>query len=143
MSSITSCGRRPRTALSAPSASAATRVSKPSSPRMPATSSRISCSSSTIRMSGAIGSPVLFIPYPVPLGFTRFLLLERQSQPNLGAAFLFAEIREADLTAMILEDFSHDREPEAGAFGTRGDVRLRQSVPMLWRQSYPVIEDTE
>src|SRR5215831_2345990 len=54
MSRMTSWGRRSSTALSASSESRASRVRCPSSCRKPATISRMSASSSTIRMSAAI-----------------------------------------------------------------------------------------
>src|SRR5215470_16754758 len=54
MSRITSCGRRSSTALRASSESRAKRVRCPSSCRKPATISRMSASSSTIRISAAI-----------------------------------------------------------------------------------------
>ena len=54
MSRMTSCGRRSSMAFRASSESRARRVRWPSSCRMPATISRMSASSSTIRMSEAI-----------------------------------------------------------------------------------------
>src|SRR5581483_799230 len=54
MSRITRCGRRSSTAFKASSESRASRVRWPSSCRMPATISRMSASSATIRMSDAI-----------------------------------------------------------------------------------------
>src|SRR5579871_5254104 len=150
MSSTTSCGRRWRTAVSAPSLSAATLVSNPSSRRMPAMRSRISSSSSTIRISDAICNPCLLIPGSfflhtlLPRWKCQYDLRSRLVLAMLAVAMLaVASILQDDLSAMVFHDLADDRQAEARALGPRRNVRLGQSVSMFVRQADTVVGDAE
>src|SRR5262249_8845715 len=124
MSSTTSCGRRVRMADKADSESPATRVVYPSSVNIPEIRSRISSSSSTMRISDAISDPFLLIfrSFFTLLGY-QILLGKRKSQSDLGAAFPF-HIGQGDVAAMVLHDLAHDGEAQTRALGARGDIGL-------------------
>src|ERR1700712_4399604 len=135
MSSTTSWGRRARMAVSAESESPATRVVYPSSCRIPAIRSRISSSSSTMRISDAISDPFLLI-------FISFqsLLCEREGQCDLRAFPAF-HVGEGDIPAMVFHDLAHDRQAQPGALGAGGDIGLGQPVLVFRRQADAVVGD--
>src|SRR6185295_12019351 len=123
-------GRRDEMELSAVSLSRAVRVSKPSSCRMPATSSRISASSSTMRMS----DPAML------------LARRRKPQPHPCAAAAFGDLRrigQLDAAAMLLENAADDGETKPGPLLARGDVRLEQPVAVLLRQTGAVVDHVD
>src|SRR5205085_3889981 len=136
---MTRCGRRCAIAFSAPSESDATRVSNPSSVRMPAISSRISASSSTTRISGDTGDPFCFMHYPFCL--CRFPLREKQCHTGARAglsAVAFA-VAQDELAAVVFENLAYDREPESGTLGARRDIGFREAMPIFLRQTDTVV----
>src|SRR5438067_6431875 len=149
MSSTTSCGRRARIAARADSESPATRVEYPSSCRIPAIRSRMSSSSSTMRISDAISDPFLLIFTSLDVGldiggFVRpcGLLAEGEGEPDLGPFPTFG-IGKGDVPAMVFHDLAHDGEPQAGALGARGDIRFSQAMAVFRRQAHAIVGDTD
>src|SRR5690606_36656783 len=124
MSRNTKRGTRLAMAARALSASWAVRVSCPSSLKMPATSSRMSSSSSTIRMSDAIFN----LP---PTGSTCAVLLDRgQDDADHGppsSMELGRSVMQFQPTAMVLYNLPHDREPETRPLLAGGHVGLQQT----------------
>src|SRR6188768_505960 len=106
---------------------------------MPAIRSRMSSSSSTMRISDAINDPFLlifqsFFTFPRRSGGFLIFLCEGQSQGDFGALPAFG-IGENDLPAMVFHDLAYDRQTQAGALAAGGDIRLGQAVAMLRRQA--------
>src|SRR4051794_19880267 len=99
---------------------------------MPATRSRISASSSTIRMSVAIAC-ALFCRG----GQDRLVLVfafDGEPEAHQCAATTRRHrrrVEELDAAAMFFHDLADDREAEAGALLARGDIRLEQPLPIL------------
>src|ERR1043166_670365 len=143
ISSTTRCGLRARTAAQAPSPSAATRVSKPSSRRMPAIRSRMSSSSSTIRISGAASNPFLLIPYTILVDFTHALLTRGKHEAHFRATLVPGNVGQRNLAAVILDNLAHDGEAEAGALGPRRHIGLGEPMTLIVRQADSVIADAE
>src|SRR6478672_3793158 len=115
---------------------------------MPAIRSRMSSSSSTMRISDAISDPFLLIFASFYVGglFRPFdvFLDEREGERNLGAPALFLAsfgIGEGDIPAMVFHDLAHDRQTQPRALGPGGDVRLGQPVAMLRRQANAIVGD--
>src|SRR3954463_2266718 len=113
---------------------------------MPAIRSRMSSSSSTMRISDAISDPFLliFTSFYVgrlvgPLGV---LLAEGEGERD-GRALPVFGVGEGDVPAMVFHDLAHDREAEPRALGARGDVRLGQAMAVLRRQSDAIVGDAE
>src|SRR6266850_7505443 len=123
-----------------PSESEATRVSYPSSARIPAISSRMSISSSTTRISGATSDP-FFCMHQSLLGLA--LLAQRKLHPDDGAAGIarsfIEDVVEHELPTVVLEDLAHDGKAEARALGARRDIGFGQAVTMLRRQADAVV----
>src|SRR5215813_9711384 len=106
---------------------------------MPEIRSRISPSSSTTRISDAINDPFLLIfTSLMSLGFLR----EGECEGHFRALPILG-IAQGDLTTMVFHDLAHDREPQAGAFGAGGNVRLGQPVPVFRRQADAIVGDAE
>src|ERR1700761_3159046 len=141
MSSTTSCGRRERIAASADSESPATRVEYPSSCSMPEIRSRMSSSSSTMRISDAISNPFLLIFTSSFCPF-RVLLGEGEGQGDL-CPLPVLHIGERDFPAMVFHDLAHDRQAQPRALGAGGDVRLGQAMAMFRRQADAIVGDAE
>src|ERR1700694_2199984 len=144
MSRNTRFGLRLATCASASSLSRAERVMKPSSCRMPDTSSRMSASSSTMRMSSAMGSSIRCelrgLGSRRGLGLVRAHGFRREAQPHPGSALagdLFGGIAELDASAVVLQDAAYDGEAQAGALLAGGDVGFEQPAAVLLRQPDP------
>ena len=165
MSRMTSCGRRSSMARSASSKSAPCACGGRSW-RKPATISRISASSSTIRMSERTS----LAPWHCELRFSRTLAFPRDLRAASGSGPLLRSRRrlgrmrppdwvrtsapcvrpgawrrvlEGEHARVLLDALLHDREPEAGALGALGgDIRLGEAdaVP---RQADTVVDDLE
>src|SRR5262249_41028461 len=123
----------------------AVRVPWPSSWRMPATSSRISASSSTIRISDDMAH------LSVACGFADFggslfvggtFGAEAQPGPSPSAVPV-GSIIELDASAVLLDDAADDREPEAGPLLARRHIGLEQAVAVLLRQTGAVVDDVD
>src|SRR3974390_1108801 len=130
-------------AVSASSLLRAVRVSYPSSCRIPATRSRISASSSTIRMSADMSLPVRVLLFR----FSRFgVTCGREPHPHprppLPRDFL-AGVAQLDPAPMILNDAADDGEAESRALLARRNVRLEQPAAILLRQTNAVIDDVD
>src|SRR5438045_3238922 len=103
---------------------------------MPDTSSRMSVSSSTIRISDAI----LPLAYRFQTGrlhrlFRRYL--RRKPQPYPGTALtghLNRGVRQFDASTMVLQNPANNGETKSGALLARGDVRLQQARTIFLRQ---------
>src|SRR4030081_152383 len=166
MSRNTRCGRRFAISASAESLSRAVLVLKPSSSRIPATRSRISASSSTIRMSFAIGhacpvSRLLRLRFlfhfwsapPAPRFHTRLFHFDfrgvarhRKPQPHPGPARARSNVRgivELDPAAMVFQNAAHNRQAEAGALFARRDVGFEQARPAYLWQADAVVDDID
>src|SRR5664279_5832237 len=93
---------------------------------MPATRSRMSASSSTIRISAAM--PSLGFRHLSLLGLNRFNLAGGgESHPHPGTALarnLFGSIAQFDGTAMVFDNAPDDGEAEPGALFARRDIGL-------------------
>src|SRR4029078_11029125 len=147
MSRIRSDGRRSSMYLSVSSLSLARRVPCPSSSRMPEISSLISASSSTTRMSDAMGHSLFFflggfsrislrrVERCGVLGYPRLVLLSQRQVHTHSSAFYFSvpsrRIGERKRTAMLLGDALHDREAKPRTFLARGHVGLDQALAVL------------
>src|SRR4051812_49053598 len=106
---------------------------------MPAIRSRMSSSSSTMRISDAINDPFLLIFQS--LFIVRcfgIFLREGQSQRDFGTLPVFG-IGEGDLAAMVFHDFAHNRQTKPGALAAGGDIGLGQAMAMFRRQSHAVV----
>src|SRR5262249_30056288 len=136
-------------AASASSLSRAVRAPYPSSWRIPATSSRMSLSSSTMRMSGPM------VVLPLACDFTDFRhgffglrghVCGGEAQPGPCAPsdeHSFRQVVEFDASAVLFQDAADDREPEAGAFLARRYVGLEQPVAIVLREPDAVVEDID
>src|SRR5512145_1128555 len=143
MSRITSEGRRSSMACKVSSLSLASRVEWPSSSRMPEISSRISVSSSTTRISDAMGYSLFLVGAFGAAHFSRRFRLrracllsvsDRQIDAHRGAFHLAVPLRrigEREGAAMLLDDTLHDSETEPRALLARGHVRLDQPLAIL------------
>src|SRR5689334_12392832 len=117
---------------------------------MPATRSRISSSSSTMRISDAISDPFLLIFTSFYVGglFCPFdgLLTEGEGERDFRPSPAFAPtlgIGEDDVPAMVFHDLAHDREPQPGALGARGDIGLGEPMAMLRRQADAIVGNAD
>src|ERR1700686_2179890 len=141
MSRNTRFGLRDVIAVSASSLLRAVRASKPSSCRMPATRSRISASSSTMRISAAMPLPVYVV-----LVFRRGRLRmagggEAHAHPGAPLARNFFDgVAQLDAAAMILDDASNNGEAKPGALLARRDIRLEQPPAGFPREADPVVD---
>src|SRR5437588_4290113 len=138
-SSTTRCGRRCAIEFNAASESDATRVSNPSSARIPAISSRISASSSTTRISGETGDPFCFIHNP--LCYCGSSLWEYQCHDRAGAVLcaVVLIVIEQKFAAMIFKNFADDGEPDPRALLACGDIWFGQPVTIFFRQADSII----
>src|SRR5687767_10523031 len=110
---------------------------------MPPTSSRMSASSSTTRMSAAI-SGLAHCVLRLNIGWFGLPWTTRcKSEPHPGPPPAGRDRRrvvELDPAAMLLEDALHDGEPEAGAFLPGRHIRFEQSIAIFLRQADAVID---
>src|SRR5450830_56940 len=111
---------------------------------MPATRSRISASSSTIRIS----PDMLLLVYRLlffELG--RFRLAGGgKLHPHPGAALPrdpVGGIAQLNAAAMILDNSSDDGETQPRALFARGDIRLEQPAAIFLRQADSVVDDID
>src|SRR5579875_224787 len=150
MSRKARCGRRASMAVNASSAFLAVRVPWPSSDNMPETISRMSASSSTMRMSlgmifHARSTGALFCGRQILAGKADRALRNFASwkiKPDAGA-LTARRIEKFDTPAMILEDLGDDREAEARAFGARRHIGLEQTMPIFVREAFAVVGDED
>src|SRR5262245_15439468 len=156
MSRITSCGRRSSIAFSASSESRATRVRWPSSCRKPATISRMSASSSTIRMSDAICRSLALRRSSAAAcsgggrhGFlarrtARRRVAGRQADANerpVRAARGGRGILQREGAVVLLHALLDDGKAEAGALvALGGDIGLREPRAVLSGQARAVVD---
>src|SRR5680860_66776 len=160
MSRITSDGRRSSIACSVSSLSLASRVEWPSSSRMPETRSLMSVSSSTTRMSDAMGHFLLLLRGA--LGWARrdggarlghgvrhaclLPVSHRQIDAHRGPFDLsvaFWRIGERKGAPMLLGDPVHDRQAKPGALGAGGHIGLDQTLAILLRQAAAIVDDRD
>src|SRR5690606_24672722 len=143
MSRMTSEGRRSESAASALSLSAAVRVPKPSSSNIPETRSRISASSSIIRISSAMTHSCYILTLVLcslvaRLGEQRQcgeIELQQGDRPSLRAVAQF------ERALMIFGNLLHDRQPQPGALGPGGHIRLGKPVLQFRRKAHAVVRD--
>src|SRR3954466_2290818 len=116
---------------------------------MPAIRSRMSSSSSTMRISDAISDPFLLIFTSLDVGLDIgglfrpcSLLAEGEGEPDFGPFPTFG-IGKGDVPAMVFHDLAHDGEPQAGALGAGGDIRLGQAMAVFRRQPHAIIGDAD
>src|SRR6185437_6814215 len=103
---------------------------------MPEIRSRISSSSSTIRISDAINDPFLVI------FFSAFhTLLHKRKTEHDDRPLPALTVVQGNLAAMVFHDLAHDGEAQPGALGPRGDVWLGQAVAVLRRQPDAIVGD--
>src|SRR6202162_4214379 len=110
---------------------------------MPATSSRMSASSSMIRMSKAILLSARRLVDCVQDGFRRF---GGEHQPHPGAALArksFRGIVKLDPSAMLFENLADNGEPEAGALLAGGDIGLKQPAAIFLWQADAVVDHVD
>src|SRR5690606_24894330 len=148
MSRKTSRGTRSAMAASALSASCAVRVSCPSSLRMPATSSRISSSSSTIRMSDAITYLLDFtvICHRGPRLIGTAPVGRRQDHCDHGPASAMKirrSVMELQPTSVVLDDLLDDSEAKASAFFPSRHIGLEQALPVFARQALAIVHHVD
>src|SRR5579872_956384 len=102
---------------------------------MPQISARMSVSSSTTRMSCAMGA----LPFDA-FGFSGVgdacIAAHEQQRHTRPAA---AAILEMQFAAMVFHDLLDDRQAETGATGARRDVWLGQAIALLVRQADAVV----
>src|SRR5436190_3247385 len=105
-------------------------------------SSRISASSSTIRMSAAMSCFLDCLSwYCLHFGGQR-----HEAQRNSGAApaiKLSRRVLEQNAPVVLFHDALDDGEAEAGALLARGHVRLRQAMTVLARQADAVVSNAD
>src|SRR5215510_3119622 len=111
---------------------------------MPATSSRISVSSSTIRISSADSAPFLLMP--VTWGWAR-AGHTREGQTYEGTALARCSgfigrrrVLEGDAAVVVFHDLLDDRDPEHGAPLAIRHVRLGQAVTVFARPSDAIVQ---
>src|SRR5262249_29311076 len=149
MSRNTRLGRRVFIAASASSLSRAVRAPYPSSCRIPATSSRMSLSSSTMRISGPM------VVLPLACDFTDFRhgfvglgghMRGGEAQPcpcAPSAEHALRQVVEFDASAVLFQDAADDREPEPGALLARRHIGLEQPVAVVLGEPDPVVEHVD
>src|SRR5690349_10083982 len=103
---------------------------------MPAKRSRILASSSSIRISAAMSSPVCSCWRVVPLGFVLAFRTEDETNPGAALAGDFVgSIAQLDAAAVFFDNAPDDGETEAGALLARRHIGLEQPVAVLFRKS--------
>ena len=66
----------------------------------------------------------------------------RKAQPHPCsplAGYLIGGVTELDASAVLFQDLAHDRETQTCAFFPCGDIRLKESAAVLFRQTDPVV----
>src|SRR5258708_38652492 len=139
ISRITTVGCRAWIAARASRLPAASRVEYPSSFKTPAISIRMSASSSTIRMSCAMGSGTQLGRRNDGCGslYNTGIADEHQRYPRP----IRLPIGERQLTAVIFHDLSNDSETQAGALGSGRHVGFGQALTSLLRQALTAVFD--
>src|SRR5262245_15546918 len=117
---------------------------------MPETSSRISASSSTMRMSSAMGSSIrcelMDFQLAQRLCFAGACGLRGETQPHPCsplAGDLVGGISELDASAVLFQDFSDNGEAQTRALLPCGDVGLEQPTAVLLRQPDPIVDHVD
>src|SRR5215470_16693438 len=107
---------------------------------MPEMRSRISASSSMMRMSCAIlgGSCAVFCS-----GLSRFLATFWKNETNDRARPRSRRVVQLNQPAMVLDDARNDGEAEARALGARRHVRFDEAMSILLREAQPVVDHFE
>src|SRR5664279_626852 len=131
-------GRRASMAVRASSELRAVRVEKPSSSRMPETSSRMSASSSTIRISLAMLNLRSNFRAGVQNAFALLLRARDGEMEAHQRAGTGRSVEQFDAAAMILENFRNDGKAEAGALRPRRHVGLQQPPPVFARKTLAI-----
>src|SRR5215467_11721752 len=111
---------------------------------MPATKSRISASSSTIKISAAM----VLLAYTILLfwlsgvGFAGGGNPHPHPSPPLARNFL-GGITQIDRAAVLFNNASHDSEPKSGALLAGRNVGLEQPAAIFLRQADAVVDDID
>src|SRR5579863_5146657 len=111
---------------------------------MPETSSRISASSSTMRMSEGISAYRLWLGLGLGRGGGSRLRGETELHPGAARTRdLFRSIAQLKAPAVLFENSPDDGETQAGALLTGGDIRLKQPRAVLFRQADAIVDDVD
>src|SRR5579863_2745111 len=109
---------------------------------MPETSSRMSASSSTMRMSEGISAYRLWLG--LGRGGGRGLRGEAELHPGAARARdLFRSVAQFEAPAVLFENSPDNGETQAGALLSRGDIRLKQPRAVLFRQTDAIVDDVD
>src|SRR5262245_7774250 len=125
---------------------------------MPEIRSLISVSSSTTRMSDAMGHSLFLLGALGRIGWSGtgqrcgglsgrgalLLVTQRQIDAHRGPFDLsvaFRRIGERERPAMLLGNPLHDRQAEPSALGAGGHVRLDQALAILLGQAAAIVDD--
>src|SRR5690606_2362103 len=144
MSRKTSRGTRSAIDASALSASCAVRVSCPSSLRIPATSSRMSSSSSTIRISDAISDLLNSSFVSLVPACSGIRCRGRQDQADhspLPVMKICRRVVQFEPTAMVLDNLLDDGEAKSRALVAGRHIGLQQPLPVFTREALSVVDD--
>src|SRR5689334_2516897 len=110
---------------------------------MPATKSRISASSSTIKISEAMSLPThrrwLF---RLRLFFTGSRKSHAHPGPPLARNF-FTGVTQLDAAAMLLDDPPDDCQPQSRALFACRHVRFEETAPVRFGKAYAVIDHVD
>src|SRR5689334_22071067 len=112
---------------------------------MPATSSRISASSSTMRISSADSAPFLLMPV-TRWSWSR-ACVAREGQTDERTALTRCtrfigrrRVLKRDAAVMVFHDLLDDRKAKARAFGALRHVGLSQAIAVFRRQANAVVD---
>src|SRR5262245_33372043 len=112
---------------------------------MPATSSRISASSSTMRISSADSAPFLLMPVTwgwAHAGHAREGQTDERTAFSRRTRFILRRgVLKRDAATVVFHDLLDDGEAEAGAFGALRHIGLGQTIAILDRQANAVVDD--
>src|SRR5262249_21303902 len=117
------------------------RVEYPSSFKTPAISIRMSASSSTIRMSCAMGSGTQLGRHNSGRGPLNDAGVADKNQRHARPVRL--PVREQQLTAVIFHDLPDDGEAQTRALGSGRHIGFGQALAALLRQALTVVFDSD
>ena len=87
---------------------------------------------------------------PILSFFTRrrilFGAVQRQSHQDFGAPAAIetrGSVKKLDPAAMVLEYLDDNRQAEPRSLGSRGDIGLDQTMPILARKAFAVVADSD
>src|SRR6185312_7178813 len=106
---------------------------------MPPMSMRISASSSTMRISAAMGARQLLFA----LVRLHRILCARVPERHAHHRAAAGSIVKLEQGSVILDDVLHDRQPKARAARARRYIRLRQPLPPLVGQAAAIVLDAQ